>query len=109
MLNKELFFKTLSTIEKYHNLTNEFCTVLEKMSPACYCDAFIYTEYEELILKYLSQYFDAQEMETIRYFMYDLNFGKDYKPGCVLYEDKEIDLSSIEKLYEYLENYEHDN
>ena len=107
MLNKELFFKTLNTIEKHNTLTDEFCTILEKMSPACYCDAFIYNEYEELVLEHLSQHFDIDEMETIKYFIYDLHFGKDYEPGCFSSGGKEIDLSSVEKLYEYLQNCEH--
>ena len=106
MLNKELFLKTLATMEKYNNLTNEFCAVLEKMSPDCYCDAFIYTDYELLLIESLKQYFDVDEMDTILYFIYDLNYGKEYMSNCFLENEKDVDLSSAEKLYEYLERCE---
>ena len=48
--------------------------------------------------------------ENIEYFMYDLDFGKDWQPGMVKClnadtgEEEDINLSTVEKLYEYLIN-----
>lgn len=45
----------------------------------------------------------SKEDELIDYFIYELEFGKDYKPGMILNEnDKEINLSSIEELYNFI-------
>lgn len=41
--------------------------------------------------------------EDIEYFIYDLNWGKEYTPGCVVEGNgMEVDLSSIDTLYDYL-------
>lgn len=42
------------------------------------------------------------EGDNIGYFCWELNFGKDYEPGCITHNDKEIDISTAEKLYDYL-------
>ena len=39
----------------------------------------------------------------LEYFIYDLNFGKEYKEGCVAEKDgTPIDISTTEKLYDYI-------
>lgn len=39
----------------------------------------------------------------IEYFIYDLNFGKEYKEGCITEIDgTPIDISTTEKLYDYI-------
>ena len=43
---------------------------------------------------------DGNEIE---YFIYDLNFGKDYKEGCLTdMNGTSIDISTVEKLYDYI-------
>ena len=43
---------------------------------------------------------DGNEIE---YFIYDLNFGKDYKEGCLTdMNGTPIDISTAEKLYDYI-------
>ncbi len=43
---------------------------------------------------------DGNEIE---YFIYDLNFGKDYNEGCLTEMDgTPIDISTAEKLYDYI-------
>lgn len=45
----------------------------------------------------------SKEDDLIDYFIYELEFGKEYKPGMILDEnDNEINLSSIEDLYNFL-------
>ena len=42
------------------------------------------------------------ESEWISYWLYDLDFGKQYKKGCVTSNGKNCDISTPEKLYEFL-------
>ena len=43
----------------------------------------------------------------VEYFCWELNFGEDFTPGCVVDEDgRECDFSSIEALWTYLEDRE---
>lgn len=45
----------------------------------------------------------ACDGNEIEYFIYDLNFGKDYKEGCLAEMDgTPIDISTAEKLYDYI-------
>ena len=40
--------------------------------------------------------------DDIEYFCYEINFGREYKVGCITGENGEpIDFSSAEKLYDY--------
>lgn len=40
---------------------------------------------------------------VIEYFIYDINFGKNYTPECYTEEDgSPIDISTAEKLYDYI-------
>jgi len=40
----------------------------------------------------------------IDYFIYDLNWGKEYAPGCVTENEVDLDFSSVDALYDYLSN-----
>ena len=43
------------------------------------------------------------ETEDVYYFCYELNFGREYKPGSVKDPDgTDVDFSTAEKLYDYL-------
>ena len=40
--------------------------------------------------------------DDISYFIYELDYGRKYKPGYITYADgQEIDFSTAEKLYDY--------
>ena len=46
---------------------------------------------------------DAYFVSDIDYFCVELDFGRKYEPGCITYADgTEIDISTSEKLYDYL-------
>lgn len=50
---------------------------------------------------------DDGDYPDISYFIYELDYGRGYKPGSVTEEDgTEIDFSSAKKLYDYLEEKE---
>ena len=56
--------------------------------------------HESVVVYLLEKMFDT---DMISYFIYELDYGKKYKAGCVLDANmNEIDLSTAEKLYDYL-------
>lgn len=64
-----------------------------------------------LTIKVLEKMFSSNGLvpEDISYFIYGLDYGRKYTPGCVTYkgengEDINVDLSSAEKLYDALIN-----
>lgn len=41
-------------------------------------------------------------VENISYFVYELDYGREYREGCVSDKNGNIDISTPEKLYDYL-------
>ena len=45
----------------------------------------------------------TRDGNTLEYFIWELNFGEDYKTGCYTEQDgTPIDISTVEKLYDYI-------
>lgn len=45
---------------------------------------------------------DEKLGSDLAYFCYEINFGRDFKPGCITDNGKDVDFSSAESLYDYL-------
>lgn len=45
---------------------------------------------------------DEHKDSWIEYYIYELNYGKDYRPGCATDKDGNIDLSDAGALWEFL-------
>ena len=56
---------------------------------------------EDIVIRLLSAIFNEPE-DTFEFFIYDMNFGTKYKHGDFKVNGKNIDISSIEKFYDYL-------
>lgn len=39
---------------------------------------------------------------NLSYFIYELNYGREYQEGCVSDNHGNVDISTLEKLYDYL-------
>lgn len=104
MLSKEVFIEALNKLQK-------ICKAEENLYNAS--DAaihlFEWTPFANMIDMYVKVLENAMEViiddrlgSVISYFIYDLDFGKDYKPGYYIDDDKDIDISTAEKLYDYI-------
>lgn len=49
-MTKTLFVDLISFIKKQNEKQDKLCQTLEECAPGCYCDAFIYSEYETKII-----------------------------------------------------------
>lgn len=102
MISKEDFIKTLENVRKVNDYGEDLNKLYRKydldgylFQPGCTID----------VLRLLHIIFgDADKDEWISYFVFELNFGKNWKPGMVTENKKDIDLSTIEKLYDFLIN-----
>lgn len=104
MISRQYFVEIINKIKEQSELQDEICAVLEKMSPGSYVDAFVYSKYEDLVLKLLKHIFNLGDDDILEYWIYDLEYGKKYEEGCVFDEKtgENIDISTTEKLYDYL-------
>jgi len=105
IISKKEFVDIINFIYTKNKQQLKLRNVLEEMSPNCYCDAFVYSEYEDSIIKLLEKMFD-DKYNDIKYFLYDSNwlfresesdtdFPVDVKTNKYLY-------NSPETLYNYL-------
>ena len=72
------------------NLGNDFCD-----------GAGLQISHEGIVVKLLEKLM-GDSCGNISYFIYELDYGKEYKEGCILDNKDFIDISSAEKLYDFL-------
>lgn len=103
MLEKKDFLKYMSQIEtaiKFQDEMNDICKKYGYFSIAEYPDCI---DLSVTLLEKLMNLEPNDEYGTdISYFIFELNFGKDWEPGSVTCDGEDIDFSSSEKLYDFI-------
>jgi hypothetical protein len=103
-ITKELFIETIDEIKKQHEndskCTDAFSVILPTDFISGYDNHWIQNQLLKIIKISLN---DFHKDSWIEYFIYDLDFGKEYKKGMTTNVDgSEIDLSDSGKLYDFL-------
>ena len=103
----EEFKDVLDFIQSQNKKQEQLCKVLEELSPRCYCDAFIYSEYETKLLQMLYRIMSLtiEKINDLMYWMYDLEYGVKYDEYVKLnyINGKDIEhFYSLKNLYNYL-------
>ena len=104
IISKEKFVEIINRLRAYNDLQNKIDDLFKENIDNKEMDFMnagsICIGHESVVVYLLERMFDT---DMISYFIYELEYGKKYKAGCVLDEDvNEIDLSTAEKLYDYL-------
>ncbi len=107
MLTREQFRKTFEDIRNLEKKEEIFNEAINQMGLDGYC--LIYSDAISSIIDLLSAAMGLEarnkdEFNDIEYFCYELDFGRaDFASHAIeLPEGKTIDLSSVDKLYDYL-------
>ena len=106
-LTKEQFVEYVGCIKKTCDKDDMLSEAIEK---ACNDDCRVIGLYGaecsamvDLLSLAMGLEVGARDGNEIEYFIYDLNFGKDYKEGCLTdMNGTPIDISTAEKLYDYI-------
>ena len=106
-LTKEQFVEYVERIKKTCDKDDMFSEAIEK---ACNDDCRVIGLYGaecsamvDLLSLAMGLEVGTCDGNEIEYFIYDLNFGKDYNEGCLSEMDgTPIDISTAEKLYDYM-------
>ena len=112
MLTKEKFLSIIDDLKRHIDYDNE-CDYISDKYNIDYSQSnvsslsFIVTDLLDIIL---DKEYDHNELGDVTFFVHVLDFGRNYKPGSIIYIDKEgnkidVDLSSAEKLWDYLVEY----
>lgn len=101
-ITKENFCTLVDDIERYYRF-------LEKLEEVSQIDFFnsSFCSFLDQVSNFLVELFflhssDSRLTNDIDYYMYELDFGKKWKPGCLTIDDKDIPLRNSEDLWNIL-------
>lgn len=105
ILSKEQFVKALKELQQVDEFTAEVNEVIRKHRDDI-CTDFINGDglgvaHKDLVIELLDKIMGSQSKD-VDYWVYELEYGKKYFEGCVLQDDKPVDISTAEKLYDYM-------
>ncbi len=100
-MDKELFVETMNKLQELSEEQEKFNDILRIVDPE-FGGGYIHNKtiflIEELLSKILNDKYD-----NISYYMWELDFGKEYEPGCITEEDgTPIPLANASDLYDLI-------
>ena len=102
IVSKEKFVKIINRIQELSEFWEEVFTIYDKH----YFEAPLVNDLTDELIDTLEVMFNAPYNEDfgsdIAFFIYDLNFGKDWEPDSIICDGESVDLSSADKLYDWL-------
>ena len=106
-ISKEEFIRIMKRLEETEKTKSEIDKIIEESTDCIISDftnaGSLMICHEDIVIKLLERMFD--DGDTISWWIYDLEYGKKYEDGCITEKDGTIiDLSTTEKLYDYLVN-----
>jgi len=103
-MEKELFIETINILEKQYLKDVEYSETFEKIFPNAHpANLLPQSLLDSHIIKMLEVLMKDTENKWIEYYIFELDFGKNYKTGMITDIDKtDVALGSVEDLYELL-------
>lgn len=106
MLSKEEFVKIINNLKQVNDFVKETNDKARKLNNAIVSDFFdassLSISHEDIVVELLREIL-KDDNDFIYWWMYELEYGKKYYDGCVQDADgKNINLSTAEKLYDFL-------
>ena len=103
LIKKNDFIEIINRLQNYTELQNKINDLFEGLldnREHDFCNAgSICIGHESVVVKLLEDMF---ETDLISWWIYELDYGKEYKPSCLTENDIEIDVSTADKLYDVL-------
>lgn len=100
MISKETFVNIMNRLEALDGKMDAADAALKELSPD-FCGLYI-TEPFDIIVDLLRDIFKDQERDSLGYFVYELDFLRKFKIGCVTEDGEPIDLSTWDKVYDHM-------
>lgn len=101
MISKETFVDVMNKLKVLDEKMNNVDVAMKELSPDF--SGFYIPQILNIALEILRDVFDDND-DWISYFMFELNWLHYYKTGCVSINGESIDLSTWDKVYEFLIN-----
>ena len=104
MISKEKFVEIINRLKNYKELQDKidelFKDNIDNRENDFINAASICIGHEGVVIELLENMFD--DKDTISWWIYECNYGRDFSLGDLEVDGIEIDLSTAEKLYDYL-------
>ena len=105
MISKEEFVKIINRLRETNDFVNHTNDEARKLQDAIESDFFnsmsLAISHESIVVSLLENMFDCGDI--LGWWIYELDYGKKYKGGCITEKNGNIiDISTVEKLYDYL-------
>ena len=106
MITKKQFVKIINKLKKVNDFVNKTNDEARELDDAIISDFFnaqsLSISHENIVVELLENMFNDAG-DVISWWIYDLEYGTKYKDGCITEQDGTIiDVSTAEKLYDYL-------
>ena len=105
MITQQQFVKIIAKLKAADDLQNGIDELMQKSEDNIKNDfmnaSSLQICHEDTVIELLEDMFDDVG-EWICYWVYELDYGKKYTKGCAGVDDKPIDISTSEKLYDFL-------
>lgn len=105
LISKQTFVKIINTMRDREDLVIKLNDIIREYRTTLHEDfldgnALIIGGEDEIVE--LLEILMKDTCGDISYFMWEIDFGRDYEPGCITQDGEDIDISSADKLYDYL-------
>ena len=104
IISKEKFVEIINRLKNYNDLQDKIDDLFKENIDNKEADFMnagsICIGHETIVVKLLENMFN--DKGTISWWLYECNYGRDFSLGDLEVNGVEIDLSTVEKLYDYL-------
>lgn len=105
MISKEEFVKIIEKLKIVNDFVEETNSKARKLNDAIISDFFnassLSVSHENIVLQLLENMFN--DTEILSWWLYELDYGRKFELGCIQDANgKDIDLSTADKLYDFL-------
>ena len=104
IISKEKFIEIINRLKKYSELQDKINDLFKENIDNKEMDFMnagsICIGHESVVVELLENMFN--DKDTISWWLYECNYGRDFSLGDLEVDGIEIDLSTAEKLYDYL-------
>lgn len=104
MIDKVKFVDIINDLMEINDFVNETNDKAKRLNDAIISDFFnaqsLSISHENIVVELLKNMFNDSDL--IGWWIYELDYGRNFKMGDLIDNGVEIDLSTPEKLYDYL-------
>ena len=110
MIDKVKFVDIINDLMEVNDFVNETNDKAKRLNDAIISDFFnaqsLSISHENIVVELLEDMFNDSDL--IGWWLYELDYGRKFKMGDLVDNGVEIDLSTSEKLYDYLKEKNND-